>query len=112
MLYTVTGKPLKVDWDATCVNSIDEVLQNVLMIITTPKYSVPLDREFGIDFAALDRPIEAAMMLLRVEIAQKIALYEPRAIVKTISFLQGDLEMLDGRLIPYVSFEVNLDGVA
>lgn len=28
-------------------NTVEEVLQNVAMIISTPKFSVPLDRGFG-----------------------------------------------------------------
>ena len=31
----------------------EEVMQNVRMIISTVKYSVPMDREFGIDGAVI-----------------------------------------------------------
>ena len=37
------------------VTIAEEVMQNVRMIISTIKYSVPMDREFGIDGAVVDR---------------------------------------------------------
>ena len=109
MIYEVAGAPIKFNFNPTRVES---VLQNVVVILTTPKFSVPLDREFCMDASILDRPIDAAMMLLRAEIAQNIAEHEPRANIKTISFRQDDSDMLDGRLLPYVSFEVIDDGAA
>lgn len=38
-------------------NLIEEVAQNVRTICTTTKYSVPLDRLFGVEAVMLDRPV-------------------------------------------------------
>jgi hypothetical protein len=50
---------------------IEEVSQNVRTLLMTAKYSVPLDRELGIDASFLDRPAPEAMARLRVQIAQE-----------------------------------------
>ena len=45
-------------------NVVEEVVQNVRTICTTPKYSVPMDRLFGIDGAILDSPTPKAMAVI------------------------------------------------
>ncbi len=75
-------------------NVIEEVVQNVRTICTTPKYSVPMDRAFGVDVKMLDRPTPKAMAALQAEFTLAIRKYEPRCKVKKIYF-DGDK---DGRL--------------
>ena len=82
---------------------IEEVIQNVRTIVTTIKYSIPLDREFGIDGAIVDLPINVAKAILTNEIFRAIRRYEPRAVIESISF-QGEET---GRLIPTVEVSIN-----
>lgn len=106
MAYTITGGgAVKVDLGAT---GIAEVLQNILIILMTPVYSVPLDREFGIDWSLLDNPIPMAQAKLTAQIFSAIREYEPRAEVIEIDFIQSTEDMLDGRIIPRVLAEVNI----
>lgn len=105
MTYDVTGAPRAIDFGAT---GVDEVLQNVAMILTTPIFSVPLDRDFGMDFSLLDNPIPMAQAKLTTQIFQAIRAYEPRTIVREISFLEDTLEAMDGKMIPKVTVEVVL----
>ena len=51
-------------------NIYEEVVQNVRTICTTPKYSVPMDRLFGVDATMLDRPTPKAMAAIQAEIVQ------------------------------------------
>jgi phage baseplate assembly protein W len=76
---------------------VEEVLQNVYMIMTTPKYSVPLFREFAANATYLDRPLPVAKAQLAAELATNIPKYEPRAQVKKITWT-GDGET--GQLVP------------
>lgn len=80
-----------------------EVIQNVRTILSTPRWSVPLDRAFGIDASMLDRPVPDAMAALSSEIYMALRRYEPRCRVKRVSF-EGDL---DGRLVPKVRIEID-----
>lgn len=81
----------------------EEVVQNVRMILSTPVWSVPLDRTFGINVEMLDKPTPDAMAALTSEIYMALRKWEPRCKVKNISFA-GDI---DGRLVPKVRIEIN-----
>jgi hypothetical protein len=82
-----------------------EVWQNVKYALLTTYYSVPLDREFGIDATFVDKPIPIAMVVLSQEVALKIGLYEPRAQFLNVNF-KG--EGLDGKLEPTVVISIDL----
>ena len=81
----------------------EEVLQNVRMIISTVKYSVPMDREFGIDGAVIDRPINVAKAHLSNEIFNAVRRHEPRAVIESINF-DGDES---GQLTPKIKVQIN-----
>lgn len=80
-------------------NEIEEILQNVRTILTTVKYSVPLDRKFGINAEMLDMPINYAQAKLTAEIIETVEKYEPRVEVSKVSYT-GDA--VEGRLMPKV----------
>ena len=81
----------------------EEVVQNVRMIISTVKYSVPMDREFGIEGAILDRPVNVAKAHLTNEMFRAVRRYEPRAEITDINF-DGDES---GQLTPRIKIRVN-----
>lgn len=62
-------------------SELEEVLQNVRCILSTPRFSVPLDREFGINASYLDKPLETAKAKLAADIVLAVAKYEPRVTV-------------------------------
>lgn len=63
---------------------LEEVLQNVRCILSTPRFSVPLDREFGIDGTYVDKPMETAKGKLVADIVLTVAKYEPRVTVTNV----------------------------
>ncbi len=84
-------------------NIFEEVSQNVRTICTTPKYSVPMDRLFGLDASMLDRPTPRAMAAIQAEIVQAVRKYEPRCKVKKV-FFDSDIT---GRLNVKVRVEIH-----
>ena len=68
-MYEVTAelKPLNM-----LARGEEEILQNIAMILTTSKGSVPLDRNFGIDMSALDLPLEMAQNICTAQIIEAI----------------------------------------
>ena len=82
---------------------VEEVIQNVRTIVTTIKYSIPLDREFGIDGSVVDLPINVAKARLTNEIFRAVRRYEPRAVIESITFKGEET----GRLIPTVEVSIN-----
>ena len=83
---------------------IEEILQNVAIIIATPKGSVPLDREFGVDYSFLDTPTPKALALFRAEVVKAIEKYESRVKVLEVDFCAdpGSPE----KLLPKVFVEI------
>lgn len=102
MSYTVrAGKP---EIKLSDRNEITSVLQNVAIILATPKGSVPLYREFGLSMDFVDKPMPVARTLLVSAITEAIQEFEPRAEVVGISFELDDNAV--GRLVPIVEVEV------
>ena len=84
----------------------EEIAQNVRMILTTPKGTVPLDRDFGLSFTVLDQPLPRAMALLAGEIVEQVARYEPRAEVIEVDWQPLQPQAADGRLVPRVRMKI------
>jgi phage baseplate assembly protein W len=89
--------------DIAPASAAAEIAQNVRMILATPKYSVPLYREFGISRDMVDKPTEAAKSLIVGEILDAIQTYEPRCEVEDITFERDELS---GRLSPAVEVKI------
>lgn len=68
----------------------EEILQNVLTICSTPKFSVPMDRELGISAAFLDQPMSSVGAKYKAEVIQAIRKFEPRARVTRIEFWRDE----------------------
>lgn len=85
-------------------NHIEEVTQNVQMILISPKYSVPLDRDFGTSHKQLDTPVNVAQPKLIMEIVDAIEKYEPRAEITKINFKVDEAKA--GKLIPVVGVKI------
>lgn len=84
---------------------VKSVMQAIKIILTTPKGTVPLYRDFGVDMSFLDLPGPGAEQMARAEIREAIEQWEPRATVKSITFSRS--EAAAGRLIPTVEVEIN-----
>lgn len=88
-------------------NVLEEVLQNVHTILTTVRYSVPLERGFGIDGELLDLPLPVTQAKLSASILQQIAKYEPRCKVVRISYVnQDETDTADGILRPVLEVAI------
>lgn len=98
-LLTANQKPAI---DLAPKTTVEEVLQNVRTIITTIKYEIPLDRDFGIDGDVIDMPMQQAQAKLSQEIFRAVRQYEPRAVIESIDF-SGDES---GRLIPKLEVSI------
>lgn len=96
-ILDVTAELKEISFSPT--NEVEEILQNVKTILTTTKYSVPLDREFGINAEILDMPLPYVQAKLTAEIISAIQKYEPRVVVNKIIY-NGDGQ--EGKLIPTV----------
>ncbi|MDR7865170.1 MAG: hypothetical protein RIN56_00050 [Sporomusaceae bacterium] len=94
--FDVTATLDKIDFGAT---GVKEILQNVRTILTTPIYSVPLDRLFGLDATMLDEPLPVAQAKLTAKVIAAVHKYEPRFRVTRVLY---DGNAIDGVLRPTV----------
>lgn len=85
-------------------DAVSAVIQNVAIILTTAKSTVPLYREFGVSMDYLDKPLPVAAPMFRAEIKEAVEKFEPRCEVVAISFTQDPSK--PGILFPTV--EVNI----
>lgn len=79
-----------------------EVVQNIRMILTTVKGTLPLDRNFGLSPRVIDTPIERAKALVVKEIHEQVNRYESRARIVQAGFSGDNATSSDGRLLPWV----------
>ena len=101
MILDITIDPGNVNLMPT--TELEEIAQNVNMIISTMKYSVPMDREFGISGRMIDEPIASAQAHLSAEFAAAIRKFEPRARLQKAFFLGDET---DGQLKVRLRLEV------
>jgi phage baseplate assembly protein W len=85
--------------------SIKEILQNVRTILLTPKYSVPLNRLFGMDFLYVDMPQNQARDILVSEILEAIHFWEKRVEVVDVTF-DPESDLIRGQVIPIVHLRI------
>lgn len=81
----------------------EEIMQNVAVIISTPKFSVPLDRGLGMAQRFVDKPIQVAQSILISEVLDAVERDEPRVEVLNVTFEMGDTP---GVLIPIVEVDI------
>lgn len=101
MEYSVLAQTQQIDFAPA--TELAEMLQNIRTIISTPKYSVPLDRDFGVSMSWLDNPMPVAQARLTAEIITEIQKREPRARVTQVTYTESSHE---GILIPNVKVRV------
>ena len=103
MSYTVSpSNKRKIKFNVT--DPVESVLQNIAVILSTPKGSVPMYRDFGISVDILDRPIPVAKAMMTADIKEAIERWEPRGSFISVDFMEDEL---NGRLIPMVEVEIN-----
>lgn len=83
-----------------------EILQNVRTIVGTRKGTVPLDRDFGISWEHVDKPLPVVEMLMRAEIVEAVEKYEPRAKVTKVEFSGAADEFSNGQVSPIVTIAI------
>lgn len=71
-------------------DTVTEVLQNVAMILATPKGSIPHYREFGLDMGFLDRPVAVIKPLIYAAVLEAVQTFETRATVQSVAYTFGD----------------------
>ena len=83
-------------------SEVIEILQNVLTICMTQKYSVPMDRELGVEGEFLDEAVSRLRAKFKGEVVRAVKKYEPRARVTAIDFTAD----LNGKVVPRIKVKI------
>ncbi len=85
MTYNVNAADLKkIRLNET--DTLASVLQNIALILKTPKGSVPMYREFGLSQTFLDKPMPVAKVMMISALKEAIERWEPRAEFVGVTF--------------------------
>jgi hypothetical protein len=84
---------------------VADIQKNIRCLFSTPEGTIPGDRSFGISQEYIEAPRPIAENLLALDVYEKVEKYEPRAVVKEITYGTGD----DGQLIPNILIGANED---
>lgn len=87
-------------------STVNEILQNIRTILNTRVGTVPLDRDFGISWDAVDEPIPIAQARLRMAVIQAINRYEPRAKVESVQLRESMEDTMDGSPVTAVTISI------
>lgn len=82
------------------------IMQRVRTILATAKGTVPLDREFGVEAAPVDKPLPTAMAMLTAGIVAAIEENEPMVKVLSVYFKDSSGSSGDGVLTPVVRLQI------
>lgn len=105
MSYVVSATDLK-NIRLNEEKTVNAVLQNIAVILSTPIGTVPLYREFGLDMSFLDKPAPIAKVLMVAPVREAIRRWEPRATVLDVD--AKDDPANPGKQIPVVEVEINV----
>lgn len=85
-------------------NKKEATIQGVRTLVSTPIGSVPLMRDFGIDFSFIDKPADVAMQLFSAEVYKALAKYFPEEKIKRIEYEKKE-NAIFGQFYPKIILE-------
>ncbi len=88
-------------------STVEAVLQNVALMLATPKGSVPLYRDFGLPQDFLDKPMPVARTMMIAHIREAIEIWEPRAEHFRTTFAEGARD--PSQLSPTVEVKIHAE---
>lgn len=79
-------------------DALADLHRKISLLLTTPVGTMPLDRDFGVDWSFLDMPTDIARSLFTAEVAEKIQTFIPEVRVEAVEWMPNT----EGQLIPKV----------
>lgn len=96
--YTLTYNPSTINFRP--LNVLEEIFQNINTVLGTTKFTVPLDRAFGLNATFVDDPMTTIHPHMVAEVIETVEKYEDRVIVEEVKLIAN----IDGKLYPTVIF--------
>lgn len=84
----------------------DDTLNRINLLLSTPKGTMPNDREYGIDISFLDNPINVSEGLFVIEASYALEKYEKTITVDSVEFIVNDV---NGEVTAIITLVDNID---
>ena len=95
-MFEAVDVEIRFDYDSPEAEDIRRCLNT---LYSTREGSQPLDRDFGLDWGFVDKPLPVAQQEYAFEVVRKTRVYEPRVDVKEVTYaFDGE----SGRMRPVV----------
>jgi len=66
----------------------EEIVQNLSVLLDTPKGSVPLGREIGVSWDSIDRPMPFGAQQFTIDATEAAQDFEPRVQIREADYVQ------------------------
>ena len=96
-MFDVGNIELQFDYHSAEAEDISRCLRT---LYATRAGSQPLDRDFGLDWGFIDKPLPTAQQEFAFEVIRKTKKYEPRVKVKEVTY---ELDGISGKMKPVIS---------
>lgn len=80
----------------------EDILRCLETLYSTRKGSQPLDRNFGLDWGFIDKPLPVAQQEYAFEVIKKTREYEPRVRVREVTY---EFDESNGKMKPVITLE-------
>ena len=80
----------------------EDILRCLKTLYSTRKGSQPLDRNFGLDWGFIDKPLPVAQQEYAFEVIKKTREYESRVRVKEVTY---EFDESNGKMKPVITLE-------
>jgi len=106
MSYIVSSKNYGT-FDARGNDKIEKILQGIANVLVTPKGSVPLYREFGVDMRFLDLSTPKGIQSMRSQVREAVERWVPEAAVVDMDIAEDVTQ--PGHVVVTVEVELNVE---
>lgn len=96
-----TTEKIKYGFRENCLEK--SIIQNIMLLLSTKKGTVPMYREFGLPMEFVDKPLDIAETIATLEVSEALEEFEPRAELKNLYFKKSP----EGKLSAVVEVSVN-----
>ena len=80
----------------------EDIMRGLNTLYSTRKGSQPLDREFGLDWGFIDKPLPTAQQEYAFEVIKQTRKYESRVKVTEVTY---EFDESNGKMIPVIALE-------
>lgn len=90
---------IRFDYDSP---EAEDILRCLETLYSTRKGSQPLDRNLGLDWSFIDKPLPVAQQEYAFEVIKKTKEYEPRVKVQDVTY---EFDEINGKMKPVITLE-------